>query len=149
MKRAQPHIAVLLFVFKDLYGGFIVANHISTQNALGLVTTTLKRALQLEATLPGLTLHSDQGGQCRSPIYFSLTRSGNISPSMSRPGNSWDNAPVENFFSNLKEEAIRQVNLKSIQQTREGIYNYIRFYNYERMQFKAKLTPFERRCQSV
>jgi putative transposase len=137
-----------LSVIKDLYDGFIVAYHTSTQNALELVTTTLKYALQHETTLPGLTLHSDQGGQYRSHAYFAITQGGNISASMSRPGNCWDNAPVENFFSHLKEEAIRQVKLISFQQTREVIDDYIYFYNYERIQLKTKLTPFELRCQS-
>jgi len=138
-----------LSVIKDLYDGFIVAYHTSTQNALALVTTTLNYALQHETIMPGLTLHSDQGGQYRSHAYFALTQGGNISASMSRPGNCWDNAPVENFFSHLKEEAIRQQKLKSIQQAREVIDDYIHFYNYERIQLKTKLTPFERRCQSV
>lgn len=137
-----------LSVIKDLYDGFIVAYHTSTQNALELVITTLKYALQHEAIRPGLTLHSDQGGQYRSHAYFAITQSGNISASMSRPGNCWDNAPIENFFSHLKEESIRQVKLKSFQQAREVIDDYIHFYNFERIQLKTKLTPFELRCQS-
>jgi transposase InsO family protein len=68
---------------------------------------------------------------------------------MSRPGNCWDNAPIENFFSHLKEEAIRQTKLNSFLQAKEVIDDYIYFYNYERIQLKTKLTPYELRCQSV
>ena len=138
-----------LSVIKDLYDGFIVAYHTSTKNGLELVTGTLRLALQGETKLAGLTLHSDQGGQYRSNDYFSITQSRNISPSMSRPGNCWDNAPIENFFSHLKEEAIRQVKLKSLGQAQEVIADYIHFYNYERIQLKTRLTPYERRCQSM
>jgi len=138
-----------LSVIKDLYDGFIVAYHTSTQNALNLVVTTLKHALQSEKTLPGLTLHSDGTKQYTSHPYFCLTQSSNLSPSMSRPGNCWDNAPIENFFSHLKEEAIRQTKLNSFLQAKEVIDDYIYFYNYERIQLKTKLTPYELRCQSV
>jgi len=136
-----------LSVIKDLYDGFIVAYHLSTQNALSLVTTTLIRAIQSQKALAGLTLHSDRGGQYSSHAYFLLAHDNHILPSMSRPGNCWDNAPIENFFSHLKEEAIRHVNLASFQQAQEVIADYIYFYNYERIQLKTKLTPFERRCQ--
>lgn len=138
-----------LSVIKDLYDGFIVAYHTSAQNTLELVTTTLNNAFQMAASLSGLILHSDQGGQYRSHHYFSLIQKMGVSPSMSRPGNCWDNAPIENFFSHLKEESIRQVKLKSIHQAQEVIADYIYFYNYERIQLKTRLTPYELRCQSM
>jgi len=39
---------------------------------------------------------------------------------------------MENFFSHLKEEAIRQIKLKTFQQAREVIEDYIDFHTYER-----------------
>jgi transposase InsO family protein len=56
-----------------------------------------------------LILHSDQGAQYTSQDYHdALTKEGQIRPSMSRRGNCWDNAPMENFFGHLKEEYLRQ-----------------------------------------
>jgi len=57
-----------------------------------------------------------------------------MTPSMSRRGNVWDNAPMENFFSHLKEEAIRRVKNPTFQQARQIIEEYIHFFNYERCQ---------------
>ena len=140
---------VYLSVIKDLYDGFIVAHAASSQNLVELVTTTLQRALRGHSRMIGLALHSDQGHPYCSRAYFLTTRQAQITPSMSRRGNCWDNAPMENFFGHLKEEAIRPLKLETIQQAKEVIDEYIHFYNYERIQLKTKLTPYELRCQSV
>ena len=136
-----------LSVIKDLYDGFIVAHHISSQNSVALVTTTLRLALQENPVQASLSLHSDQGSAYCSHEYFMAARRANITPSMSRKQNCWDNAPMENFFGQLKEEAIRHMHLDSIAQAEEVIADYIHFYNFERIQLKTKLTPFEQRCQ--
>jgi transposase InsO family protein len=137
-----------LSVIKDLYDGFIIAHHTSLNNSVELVTRTLQIAKEKEVVTDGLALHSDHGDQYCSLPYYLLVQQYNFTPSMSRRGNCLDNAPIENFFSHLKEEAIYQVKLKTIQQAREVIADYIDFYNYERIQLKTKLTPFELRCQS-
>ena len=55
---------------------------------------------------------------------------------------------MENFFGHLKTEAIRPVKFDTMHQAQEVIDDYIHFYNYERIQLKTKLTPYELRCQS-
>ena len=79
----------------------------SLSNSVALVTRTLKLAQEKEKVTDGLILHSDQGHQYTSHAYHVLTQQYNITPSMSRRGNCWDNAPMENFFGHLKEEALR------------------------------------------
>jgi len=139
---------VYLSVIKDLYDGFIVAYHTSSQNSVALVTTTLRLALHEHPIHAGLSLHSDQGGSYCSHDYVVATQQANIIPSMSRRANCWDNAPMENFFGHLKEEAIRHTRLHTLVQAKEVIADYIHFYNFERIQLKTRLTPFEQRCQS-
>lgn len=68
---------------------------------------------------------------------------------MSRKGNPYDNALAENFFSILKTECIYRTELKSYEDARLLIDEYIYFYNNERLQLKTKLTPFETRNQFV
>jgi putative transposase len=140
-----------LSVIKDLYDGFIVSHQTSPNNSVDLVMATLRHALRhalhTQPITKGLALHSDQGNQYRSHEYFLLTQEQLISASMSQPGNCLDNAVMENFFGHLKEEAIYQTHLLTFQQAQELIDDYIHFYNYERIQLKTKLTPFEQRCQ--
>lgn len=137
-----------LSTIKDLYDGFIVANHFSKQNSYELVTKTIKLAKQKEVVTDGLVLHSDQGYQYSSHAYFILTKEYNITPSMSRRGNCWDNAPMETFFGHLKEEAMRQIPDPSFEEAKQLIDDYIYFYNYERIQLKTKQTPYQLRCLS-
>lgn len=136
-----------LSAIKDLYDGFIVAHQTSQNNSPDLVVATLRQAVRSQVIADGLALHSDQGSAYCSHAYFDFTRSNGISPSMSRPGNCLDNAVMENFFGHLKAEAIYRTQLLSFQQAQEVIEDYIHFYNYERIQLKTKLTPYERRCQ--
>ena len=74
-----------------------------------LVIKTIQQALQKEKVTDGLILHSDQGQQYSSHPYYVLTHQYNMTQSMSRPGNVWDNAPMENFIGHLKEEAMRRI----------------------------------------
>jgi transposase InsO family protein len=67
---------------------------------------------------------------------------------MSRRGNCYDNAMAENFFGILKSECIYRSRPKTIDEAKFLINNYIHFYNFERIQTKTKLTPYEKRCQS-
>lgn len=134
-----------LAVIKDLFDGFIVAHRLGRQNSIGLVTQTLHQAFHTEKVTAGLILHSDQGHQYSSQPYFALTHEYNMLPSMSRRGNCWDNAPIENFFGHLKAEALHHLPPSSFAQLQEHINQYIAFYNYERIQLKTKQPPFERR----
>ncbi len=68
---------------------------------------------------------------------------------MSRRGNPYDNALAENFFSILKTECIYRQKLKTYEEARLLIDEYIYFYNYQRIQLKTKLTPMEYRSQFV
>ena len=68
---------------------------------------------------------------------------------MSIRGNPYDNALAENFFSILKTECIYRTKLKTYEEAKSLIDEYIYFYNHERLQLKTKLTPIEKRNQFV
>lgn len=138
-----------LSVIKDLYDGFVVSYAVSPQNSVELVTTTLHRAQQIHPNARRVTLHSDQGHQYCSQAYFLMTRQAQIDPSMSRVGIAGTMLQWKIFFGHLKAEAIDPLKPETIQQAKEVIDDYIYFCNYERIQLKTKLTPYELRCQSV
>ena len=138
-----------LSVIRDLYDNSIIAYKTGTEQNINLVLSTIKAAKRKEKVTAELQLHSDQGFQYTSQAYFKLTQSYNITPSMSSKGNPYDNAMAENFFSILKTECIHRVKLKTYEEARLLIGEYIRFYNNERIQTKTKLTPLEKRSQYV
>ena len=138
-----------LSIIRDLYDNSIVAYKTGTQQNIHLVLSTIRAARKKENITAELQLHSDQGFQYTSNQYFKLTQSYGITPSMSRRGNPYDNALAENFFSILKTECIYRSKLRTYEEARLIISEYIHFYNYQRIQLKTKLTPMEYRCQFV
>ena len=138
-----------LSVIRDLYDNSIVAYKTGTEQNINLVLSTIREAKKKEKVTAELQLHSDQGFQYTSHPYFKLTKEYNITPSMSRRGNPYDNALAENFFSILKTECIYRVKLQTYEEARLLIGEYIYFYNNQRIQLKTKLTPLEKRCQYV
>lgn len=136
-----------LSVIRDLYDNSIVSYKTGTEQNVNLVLSTIKDAKKKEKVTAELQLHSDQGFQYTSHGYFKLTKSYNITPSMSRKGNPYDNALAENFFSILKTECIYRIKLQTYDEARIIIDEYIHFYNHERIQLKTKLTPLEKRSQ--
>ena len=138
-----------LSVIRDLYDNSIVAYKTGTEQNVNLVLSTIRAAKRKEMVTTELQLNSDQGFQYTSQAYFKLTQSYHITPSMSSRGNPYDNAMAENFFSILKTECIYRTKLKTYEEARLLIGEYILFYNNERIQLKTKLTPLEKRCQFV
>jgi putative transposase len=74
----------------------------------------------------------------------------NVVCSMSRSGNVWDNAAMENFFSSLKTERTAAQTYRSRDETKAEVFDYIeRFYNARRRHSTiGYLSPmeFERRA---
>ena len=138
-----------LSIIRDLYDNSIIAYKTGTEQNVNLVLSTIKEAKKKEKVTAELQLHSDQGFQYTSTAYFKLTQSYDITPSMSRRGNPYDNALAENFFSILKTECIYRVKLQTYEEASLLIDEYIHFYNNQRIQLKTKLTPLEKRCQYI
>lgn len=93
-----------LAVVEDLYTrkivGWAMADHMESR----LVVDALEMAVQRELPGEGLVAHSDRGVQYASDHYQQLLNKYDITCSMSRKGNCWDNAPMESFFATLKKE---------------------------------------------
>ena len=147
IKTAQGFL--YLSIIRDLYDNSIVAYKMDKEQSIKLVLDTIKAAKRKEKITAEVQLHSDQGFQYTSQAYFNLTQSYGITPSMSRRGNPYDNALVENFFSILKTECIHIVKLSGYDEASLIISEYINFYNNYRIQTKTKLTPLEKRNQFV
>ena len=139
-----------LSIIRDLYDNSIVAYKTGTEQTVNLVLDTIHMAMHREKKRVAgkLQLHSDQGFQYTSQAYFNLTKSYDITPSMSRRSNPYDNAMAENFFSILKTECIYRHKPASFCEANEMIDRYIYFYNHERIQLKTGETPLVRRLST-
>ena len=99
-----------------------------------LVARALERAVATHRPGPGLLHHSDRGSQCASDAYRELLRRHGVTPSMSRPGNCYDNAKMESFWATLKGELIGDHVFATRAEARSAIFRYIEiFYNRTRL----------------
>ena len=131
-----------LSCIKDLSDKSIVSYHLSNKNDLRLVMQTLEKATGRLSE--GISLHSDQGFQYRSYQFNNFIASHKLIGSMSRKGMPYDNAPMESFFSILKNEELRLHTNLSVCQMRSVVAGFIHYYNYHRPQMGLKkLTPIE------
>ena len=94
----------------------------------------LRMALRQRQPTGGLLHHSDRGCQYASEAYREHLAAWNVTPSMSRRGNCYDNAAMESFWSTLKEELVHRTHFESRAQAASAIFDYIEiFYNRERL----------------
>jgi putative transposase len=123
-------VAVLL----DLYSRRVVGWAMSSRQTLSVVVEAWWMAWQHRRPAPGLVHHSDQGNQYRATLYQAILARRGVVPSMSRKGNCYDNAPVESFFSALKNELVRHRQFQNQAEAQVAIEDYIdRFYNRQRL----------------
>lgn len=140
---------VYMCAIMDLCGKMVLAYRIGTDMTTSLVTDTIRDAKQKEMVTDGLALHSDQGSQYTSQAYFDLVQSYHIQPSMSSPGCPYDNSAMENFFGNLKTECLHRMKFSCKAEVEQAVAEYVQFYNFERINMKNGLTPFEIRSKAA
>src|SRR3974377_30370 len=96
------YLAVVLDVFSRKVVGWALGRNLKAELAL----EALQQAIQQRTPPPGLVHHSDRGVQYACADYVALLRQQGMIPSMSRPGNPYDNAFCESFLKTLKREEI-------------------------------------------
>ena len=133
----------------DLCGKMVLSYRIGNDMTTTLVTDTIREARQKEMVTDGLALHSDQGSQYTSQAYFDLTQEYHIQPSMSSPGCPYDNAAMENFFGTLKSECLNRIKFSNRAEVEKAVAEYVQFYNFERINLKDGLTPYEIRSKAA
>jgi putative transposase len=89
----------------DLHSRRIIGWALGETLESSLVTEALERAFGCRSVnLDELVIHTDQGSQYTGKEFQKRLVDKEITCSMSRKGNCWDNAVVESFFATLKDE---------------------------------------------
>lgn len=88
----------------DAHARRIVGWSMSNRMHASLVVDALRMALgrRCPGQVGSLLHHSDRGSQYASKLFQDLLHKHQITCSMSRKGNCWDNAMMESFFATLK-----------------------------------------------
>lgn len=141
-----------LAVVLDLFSRRAVGWSMSAQMTAQFVLDALMMAVWRRGKPKALLHHSDQGSQYSSEEFQRLLAEQNITCSMSRRGNCWDNAAMESFFSTLKLERANRRRYATRDEARADLFDYIeRFYNPRRKHSTlGNVSPaeFERRFGS-
>jgi transposase InsO family protein len=123
------HLAVVLDLFSRRVVGWAMGN----ERGQALSLAALRMAIEHRDPTPGLLHHSDQGSAYVGALYREQLDQMGAIVSMSRKGNAYDNAVVESFFGNLKNELVHHRRFATREQARAEIFDYIEvFYNRQR-----------------
>ena len=118
----------------DLYDQKIIGWSLS--NGMNTEETSLaawKMAVRNRKIADGLIFHSDRGIQYASRKFTNTLKFYEVTGSMSRKGNCWDNAVAESFFKSLKTELIYGNKLITKEKMKLEIFEYIEvWYNKKR-----------------
>ncbi|BBE21910.1 integrase [Arthrobacter sp. MN05-02] len=134
----------------DLFDRQIISYTVGTSPNLGLTNTSLREALATLEDGQKPLVHSDQGFQYQHASWRRLLQNAGANQSMSRKGNCYDNAVIENFFGHLKEELFHRVRFISTDALTEALHEYIHWYNTERISTKLEgLSPVQYRAQTL
>jgi putative transposase len=134
----------------DLFDRQIISYSISSSPNLELTNTSLRQALTTLEDGQRPLVHSDQGFQYQHASWRRLLQNAGANQSMSRKGNCYDNAVIENFFGHLKEELFHRVRFISTDALTAALHDYIRWYNTTRISTKLEgLSPVQYRAQTL
>lgn len=92
--------------------------------------------------------HSDQGVQYSAKLFINYLTLLNITQSMSRRGNCWDNSVMERFFRSLKSERLNHLTFIHHAAVISTVESYIYFYNYKRLHSSlGYITPVQKMAE--
>lgn len=131
----------------DCHDGMVVSWATSRHPNAALVEDMLESALETldsskrdrlkDPSCPeSLVIHTDRGGHYRGGAWIERLDGFGITRSMSRKGNSGDNAACEGFFGRMKTEMYYGIRWKRASELEEAIDDYIDFYNNRRITAK-------------
>jgi putative transposase len=125
------YLAVILDAFSRKAVGWAFENTLDASLAIA----ALERALGARKPQRGsLIHHSDRGVQYASIAYRQILADRDITISMSRPGNPFDNAKVESFMKTLKAEEVSGRAFTDLNDARRRIDSFIAdIYNKKRL----------------
>jgi len=128
-----------LTVVMDLFNrdpiGWSLSQTLETQTT---VVPAFRMAMEKRPPQKGALFHSDRGIQYASLAFSTEITRYDLCQSMSRKGNCWDNAVMENFFRCLKTEWLYHKSYRNNQELLRNLFYYLEVF-YPRKRIHAAL----------
>lgn len=132
---------VYLVAILDWFSRYVVAWELDLTLELGFVLAAVDRAL---ATAVPEILNSDQGSHFTSQEYIGQLQAQGVRISMDGKNRALDNVFTERLWRTVKYEEVYIRDYDSPRSAREGLEQYLDFYNHERLhQSLGYRTPHE------
>ncbi len=134
------YVALVLDLYSRKLIGWAMGDELTHEVPL----RALEMALAWRDPPAGLVHHSDRGVEYTAFAYRRALLERQITESMSRKGNCWDNAPMESVNGTIKVECVRGVRLQTHAEAMRLLIEYFGYYNTERLHSSlGYLTPSE------
>jgi transposase InsO family protein len=124
------YLAVVLDAFSRRVIGWALERTLADE----LTLAALQMALEFRRPQAGLVHHSDRGVQYASLDYTGLLKQHQVTISMSRKGNPYDNAFCESFMKTLKYEQVHREDDRDLAEARASMERFLeKIYNGKRL----------------
>ncbi len=123
IRASSRTVYLYLVTIIDVYSRKVLSWQLSNTMDAGFCVAALEEAIRR---------NTDQGSQFSSAAFLTVLQGYGIQISMDSKDHVLDNIYVERFWRSLKYENIYLNDYKSMQDLKEGIQRYMRFYNTER-----------------
>ena len=128
------YLAVVLDLFSRRLIGWSFSDRITRHLAIDALSMAwFARGGKGAVGQGGLMFHSDRGSQYASQEFQELLTQYEITGSMSRKGNCWDNAVTESSFGSLKVERLHAQRFATREAAKDEALDWMRFYNRTRL----------------
>lgn len=111
-------------MFSRMMVGWAIDDNMRT----GLVMKALQKAINHRQLPKGMIVHSDGGSQYASKEFRTLLKKYDLTQSMTRKDNHYDNAMAESLFSRFKAELLQKGTFHSREDAVTEIFEYIEMY---------------------
>ena len=124
------YLAVVLHLFSRRVVGWAMQERMTRD----LVIAAFEMAAKARGIVVKLLFHSDRGGQYASNDFVDLLGLFEVTQSMSRAREVYDNAVMESFFASYKAECVPANGFETRAQAKSETFEYIEvFYNRQRL----------------
>ena len=143
------YLSIVLDAYTEEIVGWSVGESLSAKYPIEALPMAFEYIRLHGSTTDNLIHHSDRGCQYASHDYVNMLMENKVRISMTECGDPKDNAQAERINNTMKNELLKGMTFKSIDEVREAVSKAVEFYNERRPHMSINMmTPAEARRHS-
>lgn len=131
-----------LSAVQDIATKEIISFNLGDKHNSDLVLKTIKEGVNKYENFPKI-FHSDRGTEFLNEKCINYLKENGVKISVNDAGSPWQNGHSESFFSRFKAETGDLNRFEDLGELTEYIYQYINYYNNERIITRLKMSPLK------